>query len=190
MRLRNYCRFLLFLCLLFSALCSSAQEVVHALTGTVLSINSKTKTMLVKQDDGTEGVFRLPTKQDGSLDFDRNVKADTTPAAAFTKMKTQALIYYIGFDMNRTVIAVQDLGPAPLVKVLGPVVRFNKHRHLLTVQNASGAEVTFQVDDKTVAETPGGVVEADKFDPQKGDDLRIVALSSPGTAKALFIRVE
>ncbi len=190
MRRRTRYRFFLLTCLAVFSLSASAQEVVHALTGTVVSIDSKAKTILVKPDDGTEGLFKLPTKQDGSLDFDKNVRAGTTPAAAFTKTNTQVLIYYIGYNTERTVVAVQDLGSARLVKVVGPVISFNKHQHLLTVKNASGAEVSFQVDDKTVAETPGGVTEMGKFDPHKGDRLRVVALSSSGAAKALFIRVQ
>ncbi len=188
MRVRNLSWLLLFVCSAFWSINAPAQQVVHALTGTIISIDPKAKTISVKPDDGTEGLFKLPTKQDGSLDFDKIVKAGTIPAAAFTKTNTQVLIYYVGYDTERTVVAVQDLGSATLVKVVGPVTRFNKHQHLLTVKNASGVEVSFQVDDKTVAETPDGVAEMGKFDPHRGDQVRVVALPSSGTAKALFVR--
>ena len=41
-----------------AAFAANAQEVVHALAGTVTSINSTDKTITIKTDDGSDGVFK------------------------------------------------------------------------------------------------------------------------------------
>lgn len=165
-----------------------AQEVVHALTGMVTAVDPTAKTLTIRTDDGTEGVFKMPVKADGSLDFDKSVKAGTVPAASFTKTKTQVLVYYVGLDTERTAVAVQDLGSAPLVTDVGSVVKYSKHDHMLTVKDAKGAEQTFMIGPKTVAETSDGAVEGEKSTPNKGVQVRVVASAANGVNTALFVR--
>ncbi len=45
-------------CFSLATLSATAQEVVHALCGTVRSIDSSAKTITVSTDDGSEGLFR------------------------------------------------------------------------------------------------------------------------------------
>lgn len=171
-----------------STFAATAQEVVHAVTGTVTDINSTAKTIQVKTDDGSEGLFKILTNGKVSIDFETRLRAGATSADVFTKTKTHVLVFYFGDGAVRTAVALEDLGMGPFVKVLGTVVKLDRHEHLLTIKNASGLAMAFQIDDKTVAETAVGVVEGEKFDPQKGDQVRVVATTANGVKTALFIR--
>jgi hypothetical protein len=168
----------------------TAQEVVHALTGTVTAISLTSKIIVVKTDDGSDGLFKVLTNANASLDFANRIRAGAIAADAFRKTGTQVLVYYFGTGENdlRTAVALEDLGVSPLVKVRGTVVKLDRHEHLLTIRNPAGVATTFHIDDKTVAETALGVVEGEKCDAQKGDQVRVTATPANGVQTALFIR--
>lgn len=166
---------------------AAAQEVVHALSGTVEKIDPAAKTLLLKTTDGSEGLFQLPLPG-VNMEFDREVKERTTPAAAFTKTGTEIILYFYGNGDVRTAVAVQDLGSTKLVNTAGTVSKFDKHHHTHTLKTTAGASQTFAVDPKSVADTSNGVIDGQKFEPSKGDDLRVVASSTNGAGNALFLR--
>jgi hypothetical protein len=172
--------------LAFSTLSAAGQSVVHGLTGVVTNINPETKTIHINPDDGSSGLFYVLTKANAPLEFQKNVRAASTPAAAFTDKDVQVIVFYIGDDAGRTAVALQELGPGPFVKSLGTMIKFDKHT--ITIKNASGAEETFQIDAKTVGDTSEGVVEGKKFDADKGAQVRIIGTSANGVQTALFIR--
>jgi hypothetical protein len=173
-----------------AACAANAQEVVHALSGVVYSVNPTRKIIDIKTDDGSEGLFKDLTNSSVSLDFDKDVRADSTLAGDFNKKGANVIVYYFGDSDERTVVALKDLGQGPLKKINGSVTEFNKHERLLTVKDASGAIKSFQIGPQTVAETAVGAVEGDKYDPEKGDQVRVVATLANGKAEALFIRAK
>jgi hypothetical protein len=165
-----------------------AQEVVHALTGVVTAVDPAGKTLTVATDDGSEGRFTTAMQPGVKLDFAPSMKAATVPAASLTATKTRVLVYYIGDNSVRTAVAVEDLGSGPFVKTTGTIVKMDRHTHELIVKDARGAEQSFKIDAKTVAEGAEGVEEGIKFDAHKGDQVRVTATTADGTQKALFIR--
>ena len=98
------------------------------------------------------------------------------------------MIFFYGEEHDRTSVAVEDLGAAPLVKSVGTVVKLDKHQHLLTIKNTAGAEETYHIDAKTLADSFSGVVEGQKFDADKGAKVHVTAVAQNGTQLALFIR--
>jgi hypothetical protein len=166
---------------------ANAQEVVHALAGTVTSINPTEQTITIKTDDGSEGLFKDLMKSNVSFDLDRNVRAASIPAGSFTKKGAPVIVYYFGGGDVRTAVALEEL-TGPLQKISGSVYKLNKHEHLLTIKDAAGASESFHIDPKTVAETAWGAVEGEKFDPGKGDRVRVTAVLANGAEDALFIR--
>jgi hypothetical protein len=167
---------------------AKAQEIVHALTGMLTSVNPKTSTLHVATDDGSDGLFKIFTDKGTQLSFQKNVKAESVPAAGFTKTKTQVLVFYIGDDAERTAVALEDLGAGPFVKTVGTVVKLDRHAHILTVKDSTGVEQTFHIDAKTVGEATNGVLEGEKFDADKGAKVRVIASTENGAETALFIR--
>ncbi len=171
----------------FASCAVHAQEVVHALAGIVTSINPTQKTITINTDDGSEEVFKDMTKSKVSLDFEKNLRADSTPVDAFTQKGAHVIVYYFGEGFERRVVALQDLG-GPLKKMSGQVSKFDRHQHLLTIKDTTGATASFRIDPKTVAETDFGVVEGERFDPRKGAEVRVISTLANGNQEALFIR--
>ncbi len=168
---------------------AAAQEVVHALSGTVKKVDPQAKTIQVATNDGSEGTFSFPSSGGSTeLNFDRDVKDRTTPVASFNKPNDQVVLYYYGNASVRTAVAVQDLGPGPLDTVEGAVTKFNKHQRAISVKDASGKEQTFQIDPKAMADSTNGAIPAEKLSPSKGDNVRVIARQANGTETALFIR--
>jgi hypothetical protein len=165
---------------------ATAQEVVHALTGTVTSMNLG-KTIQVDTDDGPIVEFKDLTKSSIPLEFDPKLRAQATSADRFNTKKSHVIVYYFGEGDLRTAVALQGLPPGTMKRTIGTVAKFEKHQRLLTLQTASGSAQSFHIDPATVVETAVGVVEGRKFDPQKGDQVRVTAAPAQGTATALFI---
>jgi len=165
----------------------NAQERVHALSGTVTSINAKIGMIEVDTDDGSSGHFRWMKSSGPSVDFDKAVSADATAADKFTLRGHHVIVYYFGEDQVRTAVALHDLGGGSVEKSIGTVVKLNRHDRLLTIKNSAGAEVSFHLDPKTVADTATGVTENFKFDLSKGDAVRVTAAPANGSDTALLI---
>jgi hypothetical protein len=169
---------------------ANAQEVVHALSGTVSAINPTTKTIIINTNDGSFGLFKEPAKSNLPLLFENDIRSRTTPADTFQDKGAQVIVYYFGGGFgqssDRTVVALQNLGAGPIEKDTGTVVKFNKHA--LTIKTDSGAEETFQIGDSAVAETATGAARAEKFDPGKGDQVRVIAALDNGQKTLIFVR--
>lgn len=175
---------------LIATAAANAQEVVHALSGTVSAIQPGTKTIIIKTNDGSEGLFKDLTRSNVPLLFDKEIRSRATPADAFKDQGAQVIVYYIGGGFgafaDRTAVSLQSLGAGPIEKTTGTVVSSKKH--VLTIKTDSGAQETFQIADSAVAETATGVTNADKFDPGKGDHVRVVADTDNGGKNLLFVR--
>ena len=164
-----------------------AQQRVHALSGMVTAIHPKIAMISVEADDGSSLHFRWLKQSDGPIEFDKNVSADATAADKFATSDTNVIVYYFGEGDVRTVVALHDLGSAPVEKKSGAVVKFNRHDHLLVIKSSDGAEESFRIDPKTVADTETGVTTNFKFDYNKGDRVRVTASTANGSATALLI---
>ncbi len=175
------------LCFSLAASSAFAQERVHALSGTVTTIHPRIQMTEIDTDDGSSGHFEWLTKSNVPVDFNKSVSTDATPADKFSAIGTHAIVYYIGDGDVRTVVALHDLGTGPLVNSAGTVVKWDKHGRLLTIKNKTGGEESFQVDAKTVADTPTGVLEDLKFDFNKKDPVRVIAAQANGSQTALLI---
>lgn len=163
------------------------QEVVHALAGTVQSINPTAGTININTDDGSEGIFEDLSRSDSSTDYDKKIVAEATPARKFGKNSTHVIVYYCGDGAERTVIALQDLGAGPLEKDSGTVVKFDRHHHLLTIESSAGTQQSFTIAPHSVAETSIGAVNGYQFDPERGDRVRVTAAPGKDGETALFI---
>lgn len=171
----------------FISAAANAQQIVHALTGKVTAVYPASKTILVDTDDGARSVFDI-MPQNAQISFEKNVKALTVPAMAFTKADCQVVVFYYGEEGSRTVVAVEELGSGPLVNDTGTVVKLDKHAHLLTIKSDAGQEQTYHMDAKTLADSSYGVMEGQKFSPDKGAKVHVTASTQNGESTALFIR--
>jgi hypothetical protein len=171
------------------SLAAHAQEVVHALTGTVNHIDPATKTITVLTDDGSDGTFRDMTVARTSINFDKNIRNESVAADDFKSNGARVIVYYYGLGENRTVVALRDLGPGPITTSTGTLVKFDKGAHTISIQDASGVVESFVITHDTVADTDGGAAGGMKFDGAKGQHVRVTTSEVNGSKAALFITV-
>jgi hypothetical protein len=163
-----------------------AQEVVHALTGTVSLIDPTDKTITLFLDGGKQGTFKDMTNQKVSMSVDKKLLADTTTPDEFKKSGAYVVVFYFGGSDTRTAVALRSLGAGPFTAITGTVAKFEPHRSL-SVQDETGAVQTFALGADTIAEGVSGAVSGLKFQADKGDHVRIVGGNKNGTATALFV---
>ena len=167
---------------------ATAQEIVHALSGTFQHVDPQSKTIQVATNDGSEGTFSFQSHSGTTeIAFERDVQDRVTPAASFDKAKEPVIVYYYGDGALRTAVGVQDLGPGPLDIVEGVVTRLERRHQQISIRDSSGTERTFPIDPKAMADSPAGAVPANRLSAAKGDHVRVIATKTTGAETALFI---
>jgi hypothetical protein len=161
--------------------------MIHAVSGTVTAIHPKVGMIEIATDDGSSGHFKCAKNSGVSYDFSKSVRADATEADKFTTTGAHVIVFYFGDGDVRTAVAVQALTEAPIKTITGTVVKFNRHQHLLTIKNSAGADESFSMDPKTVADTVTGVADDFKFDFDKGQSVHVTASAVNGSEAALLI---
>lgn len=173
---------------LFSRCCSECARGCACLTGTVRSIDSASKTISIFTDNGSEGLFKELTNPRVKIDFDKKLRADASTVDTFKDKGKYVIVYYFGDGSVRTAVALRELGSGPFTDNLGTVVNLDGREHLLFIKNKSGLVKPFKIASDTVADTDIGVINGFKFQPQKDDQVRVVAAMVNGTPTALFVR--
>jgi hypothetical protein len=179
----------IFLLAFVSAACSAiyAQEIVHAVTGVVTSVDPADNSITIKTNDGSAGVFRYQKGGKTDLVFDKEVRNGTTEPAGFNKIGDHVVVYYVdmGF-VDRTVVALKDFGPSTLKAASGTVVK-TKH-HEIVLKTDTGATQSFEIARDASAETPQGVVSGFKYDVDPGTKVTVRYTEEGGRMIAQFIR--
>jgi hypothetical protein len=167
---------------------ASAQMVVHAVSGIVKAINANSNTMDVAVDNGTMSQFKLPTDAKVTLDFDNALRSDSVNASKFEHVGAFVVVYYYGYDDNRTAVAVKDLGAGPYQKIEGTVTAFDKHNRAMTVKDDSGKAESFALDAHLVVDRGTSVDSGRGYSAHKGDHVTVTYTSAADKNSAVFIR--
>jgi hypothetical protein len=172
---------------LLASFTATAQDVVHALIGTIGSVDSAAKTIAVKTDDGSEVTFKDMISSRSKIAFDKKIRTDPAAAGELKKTGERAIVYYFGFGDLRTIVALRSLGPGPFAQSAGKIASFNKKDHILTIAGQSGAVELFDVTSDTVVDTEMGAVGGLDFRPGKSDPVRVISTVVNGNKTALFV---
>lgn len=172
----------------FTSCLAAAQEVVHAASGVVTSIDPAKKTLAINTVNGSQDFFSDLANSGTSLDFDKAIRQDSTPADGFTRVGANVIVFYFGEGLQQTAVALRDLGKGPVQRDTGTIAGFNRHDHLLTIKDSAGNSLSFHVGPKTVVESAFGAVDGSRFNAEKGEQVRVTAGLANGKEDALFIR--
>lgn len=180
----------LMLAIALTACCATAgaQMVVHAVSGTVKAINPASKTMDVMVDSGDTSEFILAPDAKVALDFDNTLRSDAMEPGKFQKVGDYAVVYYYGYDNNRTVVGVKDLGAGPFEKIDGTVINFDKHSRTMTVKDDGGKTETFALSPHLVVDMGVNVENGRSYEPHKGYSVRVTYTTDSGKNTAVFVR--
>jgi hypothetical protein len=173
-------------CFLLLSVAAPAQEVIHALTGTVVSFDASAKTITMFMDNHSEGQFKDLTNPKTRIDFDKTIRAISTSVDSFDKKGAYAIIFYYGGGNGRTAVALRSLGAGPFAKDTGTIVKV-EGRSSISIADGSGSIKPFNLTSDTVAETEFGAQVVPKYQPHKGDQVRVTSAIVNGNATALFI---
>jgi hypothetical protein len=174
----------------FFAASASAQWTVHALAGNMRVVNVSSKTLIIEANDGTDGIFQLPQNDKIKFSFDKDVRAATVAPEKAVSDTGQVIVFFFDDGNMRTAVAVESIGAGTFEKAAGTVLGFNRHDHTLTVQTDDGPHKIFTISDKTVVDTPDGVISGHKFDPRSGEHVHLLAESKDGQDQALLIHFD
>jgi hypothetical protein len=175
-------------CLGLTAVLASAQEVIHAMTGTISSIDAVHSMFTLFRDNGSQIRF---TDMTGSnvpiIANDKKILSDATSARAFDKKDAYVIVFYFGLIDQPTAIAVEALGRGPFTSTDGTVESVNEGGRMISVEDKSGSIQRYKINADTVGESDLGVVEGLKLHAEKGEHLRIVGAASNNGPTALFV---
>lgn len=167
---------------------ASAQQMIHAVSGTVKAIYPKAYMLEIVTDDGSSGHFQWEAKPNKKVDFNKDVSADATAIESFSHKGAHVIVYYYGQGEIRNVVAVHDLGDTTVTALQGSVVKLDKHDRVLTIKVDSGTEQQLHLDPKTVVDTTtSGVQQGFRYGLDKGQAVSVTTTESNGTQMALLI---
>jgi hypothetical protein len=177
-------------CLVVFALAGTlqAQEVVHAVSGVVATVNPAMNSMFVKTNDQSDGNFVYKKNLRADIEFDKSIRDGTVQPDGFNKVGDHVVIYYINQGAHREIVAMKDFGPSGLSVAAGTVVK-SKH-HMVTIKTDKGATQTFDIAKDSSAETSMGVVSGLRFDPDDGQRITVRYTADNGANTAQFIRAD
>ena len=174
-------------CLGLTGAVASGQEVVHAMTGTVRSIDTVRKTFTLLPDNTSQITFNDMTNSKVRLANDQKLISDATAASAFDKTGAYVIVFYYGLIDSPTAIAIEALGQGPFTSTVGTVSDVNEGPRMLSVKDESGSIRSYKINAATVAESGSGVVDGIKFHAEKGDHVQVVGVATNNGPIALFV---
>lgn len=167
----------------------AAQEVVHAFGGIVSEVNPRAKTITVIPGDRpqSQNIFKgIPDFKYSAL-LDKKISDGAVAVDTVKEKGLYVIVYYLSDGKLLNAIALRNLGPGPFTEAVGTFVKFENRGRSILIKDKSGAPQSFQFNPDTIAETSNGVVAGSKFQPEKGDLVRVMTMEANGTATALFI---
>ena len=168
---------------------ASSQEVIHAMTGTVTSIDAAHNMFTLFRDNGSQVNFKNMIDPKVRIADDKMILADATAARAFDKKGAYVIVFYFGGSDNPTAVAVEALGQGPFSSTVGTIASFNEKTRMISVEDRSGSIRRYKINPGTVAESAFGVVPGPKFRAEKGDHVRVVGAANDDGPTALFVNV-
>jgi hypothetical protein len=145
---------LLAIFLFVSGVCA-AQDVVHAVHGSVSKIDSASKTVAVKTADGTVDTVKF-------VDKTTVHGADATADAAkdsFQGLKegSEVVVHYTVKGTEKTAVEIDKVGKDGMKATEGTVTELDRGAKVVAVKTADGTVQTFKMSDHAVADAGKGI---------------------------------
>ncbi|HMK29114.1 MAG TPA: hypothetical protein VK473_05460 [Terriglobales bacterium] len=153
----------------------AAQDVVHAVDGTVKKVDKTAKTVAVDTADGTEHVFTYTahTTVETFDDGGKLVKKGAGESALGVKDGAHVVVHYTEKGADKTAVAVRDFGKADAHFVKGTVVKMDKATRTLTLKGEDGVVKTYHVSKDATVDTEHGVVKATEYAGKEGEHVTV-----------------
>ena len=147
---------------------SHLQAADHAVAGEVEKIDSKTKTMVIKAEDGTEHTIKYTDKttvhglQDAAHATDR-----------LAHQGDHVVVRYAGEGEHATATDVEHLGKTSMKTLDGTIQKVDTTSHTIVVKSKDGTLHTYHVADRAVVDTGKKVENFSETSAKKGERVTV-----------------
>jgi hypothetical protein len=162
-----------------------AQEIVHAMVGTVTEVDPTSSSITLQLSDRASASFDFKPDLSAPVSFDKTLREEPETASKLPTMATHVIVYYYGLSPV-IAIAVKDMGNK-VDSITGTITNTNEAGRYITIQSETGHLATCSVSNETTVETPYGAVDGSKYSPKKGDQVSAVCNYEDGRELAQFI---
>jgi hypothetical protein len=146
---------------LSTSLSLAAQDVVHAVDGTVKKVDAGTKTLVVDGKDGTVHTFHYT--KDVTVDGAKDTEKGTVDAAHGVEEGSKVAVHYTVAGGKETAHEIDKIGDDGLKATDGTVSHIDRGAKTIAVKTADGSEQTFHMTDRAAKDTGKDIAEgADK----------------------------
>jgi hypothetical protein len=167
-----------------------AQDVVHAVAGTVTKVDKTAKTIAIKAFDGSEQVFKY-TERTGiraSAESEHAAKMGALDTYFAGKEGTHVVVRYMGRAADKTATLVQDFGKETMKMGKGTITHVDRAARTLAVKTDAGAEETYKLGSDAVVETDHGVVKGSRYAAKEGDKVAVHYTEDAGNKVVHFFQ--
>jgi hypothetical protein len=128
-----------------------AQDVVHAVEGTVKKVDSGSKTLVVDTKDGTEHTFHYTS--DAVVHGANDTKKATVDGLGDVKEGSKVAVHYTVVGGKETTHEIDKLGDDGLKASEGTVTGIDRGAKTVAVKTADGTVETFHLTDRAAKDT-------------------------------------
>jgi hypothetical protein len=147
--------------ILSTSLTLAAQDVVHAVDGTVKKVDAGTKTVVVDTKDGTEHTFHYAS--DVTVHGAKDTEKGVVDAAHGVTEGSKVAVHYTVDGGKETAHEIDKIGDDGLKTTDGTVDHIDRGTKTIAVKTADGTEQTFRMTDRAAKDTGKDIGEgADK----------------------------
>jgi hypothetical protein len=164
---------------------ASPQEIIHAYAGTVSAVDAVSRTITVAAADSSKEIFNDTADPKSFALLNKKMRDGVVAVNTVREKGTYVIVYYFSNSNGHIAVGLRNLGPGPFIDQIGTV--FKHGEHFIAIRRKSGEVQTFNVNSDTVAETSIGAIGGLKFQPEKGNQVRVTATAANGSADAQFI---
>jgi hypothetical protein len=167
---------------LSTSLSLAAQDVAHAVDGTVKKVDSGTKTIVVETKDGTEHTFHYTG--DVAVDGAKETSRGTVDAAHGITEGSKVAVHYTSVGGKDTAHEIDKIGDDGLKTTEGTVSHVDRGTKTIAVKTADGTEETFRMTDRAAKDTGKDIGKG----ADKSAKVTVYYTEKAGTKTAHFIK--
>jgi hypothetical protein len=165
----------------------NAQEILHAVTGTVTNNGHIKQSLIIQKSDQSSEVFEVGESSFAPVTLDKAFQNNTETVDKLPKGTSHVIVYYYGLSPE-TAVAVEDIGDKVLL-ITGRVSHVDKKQHTIAIRADGGSESVCSVESGTAVEMSDGVKDGAKNYPSDGDRITAVCTEEAGKEAARFIKL-
>jgi uncharacterized protein with beta-barrel porin domain len=167
---------------LSTSLSLCAQDVVHAVDGTVKKIDTGSKTIVVDTKDGTEHTFHYAS--DVTVDGAKDTGKATAAGLGDLKEGSKVAVHYTVVAGKETTHEIDNIGDNGLKVTEGTVSHVDTGAKTIAVKTADGSVETFHLTDRVAKDTGKDIAKG----AAKSTKVTVYYTEKAGTKTAHFVK--